>query len=73
MKDACSTPLLFTPGTQCRYQSMGILLAAEIVERLTKTALRDFERGFRRAEAEAQQRGIALAELLRDEHNDPHA
>src|SRR5204863_4860487 len=40
VKDACSTPLLFTPGTQCRYQSMGILLAAEIVERLTKTALR---------------------------------
>ena len=44
VKGACATPLLYSPGTQCRYQSMGILLAAEIVERLTKTKLRDFER-----------------------------
>lgn len=39
---AVKTPLLFKPGTECRYQSMGILLAAEIVERLTKRPLRDF-------------------------------
>jgi CubicO group peptidase (beta-lactamase class C family) len=44
VKGAFSTPLLYSPGTQFRYQSMGILLAAEIVERLTKTPLRDFER-----------------------------
>lgn len=40
----CRTPLLFKPGTKCQYQSMGILLAAEIVERITKKRLRDFLR-----------------------------
>jgi beta-lactamase class C len=40
----CKTPLLFKPGTEVRYQSMGILLAAEIVERVTKMRLRDFLR-----------------------------
>jgi len=39
---ACRAPLGFAPGTRCRYQSMGILLAAEITERITKTRLRDF-------------------------------
>jgi CubicO group peptidase (beta-lactamase class C family) len=39
-----ATPLLFSPGTQFRYQSMGILLAAEIVERLSGKRLRDFEK-----------------------------
>ena len=38
------TPLLFAPGTQVKYQSMGILLAAEIIERITKRPLRDFLR-----------------------------
>ena len=38
----CRTKLLFSPGTEVRYQSMGILLAAEIVERITKTPLSDF-------------------------------
>ena len=32
----CRTPLLFTPGSELRYQSMGILLAAEIATRVTK-------------------------------------
>jgi CubicO group peptidase (beta-lactamase class C family) len=41
---ACATPLLFSPGTQVRYQSMGILLAAEIVERIARRALPDFLR-----------------------------
>jgi CubicO group peptidase (beta-lactamase class C family) len=41
---ACKVPLLFKPGAECRYQSMGILLAAEIVERVTKAPLRDFLR-----------------------------
>lgn len=43
VKHALSTPLLYTPGTSFRYQSMGILLAGEIVERLSGTRLRDFE------------------------------
>jgi CubicO group peptidase (beta-lactamase class C family) len=38
------TPLLFAPGTQGKYQSMGILLAAEIIERITKRALPEFLR-----------------------------
>jgi len=38
----CRTKLLFKPGSEVKYQSMGILLAAEIVERITKTPLRDF-------------------------------
>ena len=38
------TPLLFSPRSEFRYQSMGILLAAEIVERLSGTKLRDFEK-----------------------------
>src|SRR5713226_4324897 len=40
----CKTPLLFKPGAQVKYQSMGLLLAGEIVERITKTRLRDFLR-----------------------------
>jgi beta-lactamase class C len=36
------TPLLFAPGTKYHYQSMGILLAAEVVERITKKRLPDF-------------------------------
>ncbi|MDP1590569.1 MAG: serine hydrolase domain-containing protein [Prosthecobacter sp.] len=42
VKGAMHTPLLFTPGTKYHYQSMGILLAAEIVERVTKMKLPDF-------------------------------
>lgn len=42
VKGAMRTPLLFTPGTKYHYQSMGILLAAEIVERISKTPLPDF-------------------------------
>jgi len=38
-----TTPLLFAPGTDFRYQSKGILLAAEIVQRVAGQALRDFE------------------------------
>jgi CubicO group peptidase (beta-lactamase class C family) len=40
----CKTPLLFTPGTQVKYQSMGILLAAEIVGRLAGKPLPAFLR-----------------------------
>jgi CubicO group peptidase (beta-lactamase class C family) len=38
------TPLLFSPRREFRYQSVGILLAAEIVERLSGAKLRDFEK-----------------------------
>jgi len=36
------TPLLYSPGTSFRYQSMGILLAGAIVENITGMRLRDF-------------------------------
>ena len=36
--------MVFPPGTQFRYQSMGVLLSGEIVERVTGTRLRDFEK-----------------------------
>lgn len=42
VKGAVRAPLLFAPGTKYHYQSMGILLAAEIVGRITGTALPDF-------------------------------
>ena len=43
VRRALSTPLLFTPTTDFSYQSKGILLAAEIVQRLTGLPLRQFE------------------------------
>lgn len=36
------TPLLYAPGTDFRYQSMGILLAGAIVEKITGMRLREF-------------------------------
>jgi CubicO group peptidase (beta-lactamase class C family) len=39
---ACKTPLLFPPGTRTAYQSSGILLAGEIVERVSGKSLADF-------------------------------
>ncbi len=42
VRRSCSTPLLFPPRTKFQYQSMGILLAGEIVERVARTPLRDF-------------------------------
>lgn len=44
VKGALQTPLLYEPATDFRYQSKGILLAAEIVERVSGKRLRDFER-----------------------------
>ncbi len=41
---ACKVPLLYKPGTQVKYQSMGILLAAEIVQRITELPLREYLR-----------------------------
>lgn len=40
----CRVPLLFEPGAETRYQSMGILLASTIAERITNTPFRDFLR-----------------------------
>jgi len=42
VKGAMRTPLLFAPGTKYHYQSMGILIAADIVERVAKTTLPEF-------------------------------
>jgi len=42
VRHAMTTPLLFPPRTDFSYQSMGILLAAEIVERVSRKRLRDF-------------------------------
>lgn len=39
VKGAMTTPLLFEPRTSYSYSSMGTLLAAEIVERVTKTPM----------------------------------
>ena len=44
VKRSYTTPLLFAPGTEFRYQSMGILLAAEIVQRITHRPLPEFLR-----------------------------
>ena len=41
---ACKTPLLFAPGAEVRYQSMGFLLAARIVEVVTGIQFRHFLR-----------------------------
>lgn len=41
---AIRTPLLFEPGQEVRYQSMGFLLAAEVVQRITQCRFRDYLR-----------------------------
>jgi CubicO group peptidase (beta-lactamase class C family) len=41
---AFATPLLFSPGEDFSYSSMGILLASEILERISGKAIRDFMR-----------------------------
>ena len=40
----CRTPLLFEPGSKVSYQSMGLLVAQEIAERITQRPFRDFLR-----------------------------
>ncbi len=42
VKGAVGTPLLFKPGTRYKYQSMGILLLAEIVQRLSGKSIAEF-------------------------------
>lgn len=39
---AMTTPLLFEPGSQYKYQSMGILLASEIAQRITGQPFAEF-------------------------------
>jgi len=41
VKGTIKTPLLFKPGTQVKYTSMGLLLVAEVCERITKKPLRE--------------------------------
>lgn len=42
VQSAMRTPLLFAPGTRYQYQSMGILLLGELIERVTSMALPAF-------------------------------
>lgn len=42
VKGAVKAPLLFEPGTKYHYQSMGLLLAAEVLQRITGISLADF-------------------------------
>lgn len=42
VEGACRCALLFRPGTRISYQSMGIAVLGEIVERITAMPLRDF-------------------------------
>jgi CubicO group peptidase (beta-lactamase class C family) len=44
VRGACHTPLLFRPGARTQYQSMGILLAAEIAQRVTHLPFPEFLR-----------------------------
>jgi CubicO group peptidase (beta-lactamase class C family) len=44
VKTVCESELLFPPGTRVSYQSMGILMLGELVERLTGARLRDYLR-----------------------------
>jgi len=44
LKGTLRAPLLFKPRTAFRYQSMGLLFAAEILERITGVPLRDFQK-----------------------------
>lgn len=45
VKRICQLPLDFTPGTQIQYQSCGIALLGEIIERLTGNSLPHFLHG----------------------------
>ena len=44
VQGTCATPLLYPPRTGFDYQSMGTLLAGEIVQRVSGQALREFHR-----------------------------
>ncbi len=59
------TPLLFVPGTRVSYQSMGILLAAEIVERVSGKSLDTFLRQevFRPLKMRSSSMGIGKRKL----------
>ncbi len=42
VRETCRLPLMFPPGTRVNYQSMGILMLAEIVHQVTGVTLPDF-------------------------------
>ena len=63
VKGALQAPLLYEPTTDFRYQSKGILLAAEIVERVSGMRLRDFERDEIFAPLGMQRSALGMGEL----------
>ena len=62
---AIDTPLLFEPGSQYSYSSMGILLAAEVAQRITGQDFRSFthERVFRPLAMQRSAMGLAPFKL----------
>lgn len=42
VEGTCRVPLLFAPGTQVKYQSMGILMASAVAEKITERPFREF-------------------------------
>lgn len=74
----CKTPLLFKPGSEVRYQSMGILVASEIVRRTTKQDFPKFlqERLYRPLGMKQTSLGLgnrSISQTMQvqvDEHND---
>lgn len=73
---ACKTSLLFSPGTRVSYQSMGILLAGEIVERLSGRSLRNFlrEEVFHPLQMQDSSLGLGgrnLADTMQLQHDAP--
>jgi len=72
----CKTQLLFSPGTRVSYQSMGILLASEIVERVSSRSFPDFLRDevFRPLEMRDSSLGLGgrkLEETMQLQHDAP--
>ena len=65
--EALRTPLLYEPGTEFAYQSMGTLLAAEITERVSGMRFRDFLRQEIFEGLEMKQSVLGLNELKIEE------
>ena len=57
------TPLLYPPGTSFRYQSMGVLLAGAIVEKISGMRLRDFVKRYIFDPLEMQNSALGLGSL----------
>jgi CubicO group peptidase (beta-lactamase class C family) len=75
---ALKTPLLFPPGTKVSYQSMGVLLAAEVAQRITGQAFPKFLEaeiftplGMRRTSLGLGRLRISDTVLCQTEHAEP--